>query len=202
MSILSASERDVRLCHRVYLLTAWLQLGLGLLLTIRCLIPAAYGVLAVYLPLVLLLVGFGFKKRVFRVVTRVLTAAVWVLAGLFLLMLILNMFTGWSMSAIAIGYDMSGLCLPVLPVIMPGLAVVALRGGRYDKVVACFAQTWLFGIGVVALFTEIRGSFPWVWNNSGLLYLWLGLMVLTTVMGYVCAVIKARPTEELPYGIL
>lgn len=202
MSIFSVNEKDAVFCRRGCMLVMWLQGIFGLLLTIKCLIPAAYGVLAIYLPLLLFLQRFGWKQRPLRIAVRVMTAAVWPLAALFLFMLVLNLITGQTMSALSLGYTMSGLCLPILTVMMPGLTAVALRGGRYDKAVACFAQVWLLATGIMAVCTPICDSFPWVWNRSVVLYLFLGLVLAAALILFFCVFMRRRSEEELTTHII
>lgn len=192
----AASERDMVFCRRVCRLTVWLQTVLTLLLTIKTLVMPVYAVLALWLVMELVLARLGRKHRAARVIARVLSALTWVLAALFLLYLALSLVTGWAAASAAFLRDMSALCLPVLGAMMPGLTAMALGRGKYDRTVACFGQTWLLLTAVLGRFTAARTQIPWLWDNAAVLSVWLGLVVLATVMVWACALLRVKPDQD------
>ena len=196
MAILSTDERDMTLSRRVCLLTVWLQAVLTLLLTVRFLNVWLYVGTGILLLLVLALVHFGWKHRPVRVTVRVLEAVVWCLGGVFLLYFVLCLWAGWKAVAAAFCLDICVICLPLLALLMPGIAMTALRRGVYDRVLLCFTQSVLTGLTALAVFSGI--SLPWLWGHAAVLYVWFGFSVLALAMVWLCALQRPRATEPQP----
>lgn len=196
MAILSANEKDVAFCRRVCLLTVWLQAAVTLLLTIRFLNVWLYIGAGAVLLMMLALVHFGWKHRPVRVTVRVLGAVVWCLGAVFLAYFLLCLWAGWKAVAASFCLDICVICLPLLALLTPGIAVAALRRGVYDRVLLCFTQSLLTGLAALAVFAGV--SMPWLWGHTAVLYGWFGLSVLALAMVWLCALQRPRAAEPQP----
>ena len=88
------------------------------------------------------------------------------------------------------------ICLPLLALLTPGIAVAALRRGVYDRVLLCFTQSLLTGLAALAVFAGV--SMPWLWGHTAVLYGWFGLSVLALAMVWLCALQRPRAAEPQP----
>ncbi len=202
MKLLAASERDVTFCRRTCTVAVWLQLAMGLFMTWRWLISPVYGVMTIYTLLLVIVARYLWNIKAVRVSARVLTAVVWVLGAAYLAIL-LGKFV--YPDQVKYSEQMCVFCTPVLSMAMPAFAAISLRGGRYDKVLACLSQAWTLLCVALATLGPIREVFPWVWDHGIPRVLWLGITLAATAMLLCCAVMRQRkeePEDDESYKIL
>lgn len=189
MKFRAADEYDVILARKVCLATQVLQGILGAFLLMNTMRPAFHWLLAGVLVAILALTHFGWSKRGCRVLARVLTGILWAAAALFVTDLAMSLgdataMLGWLETMCILG----GLLLSYLSV---GAAYISLKGGKYDRIVACFSATWLTALAAAAtLYRPVRYATLWSWDNDVVRYVWLAVVAAAAVLTWLCALVR------------
>lgn len=183
--------------HTVCVIALTLQLLGGGLLTLRFLNGWLYAVLAGVLLVLLAMWWIGRDTRGVRVTVRVLTGLAYAIAGIPLLELAMSALSDWYISLGQCVLDACCMGLPVLLWLSPAVGVFALSRGRYDRFVACFTQTWLAALAVASVAVDgVKEQIPWIWQNSALVSIFIGLCLFATVTVWLCALL--RPRDVIP----
>ena len=127
-------------------------------------------------------------------VTRVITALPFALSAAFAVDLVL----GWG-DTVALTDLLSTLCMLMgltLAYFSVGTAYAAVKGGIYDRTVACFCVTLSTALTAVSTFYRpVRYTLLWSWDNDTVRYIWLGAVTAGAVMVWLCAFLRT-PKEK------
>ncbi len=194
MTFRPTNEYDISLARRVCLGAQIAQGILGVFLLMNTMRPAFHWLLAGILVAILLLTRYGWEKRGCRVLTRVLTGIPLAGAAIFIADLVMS----WGDATALLGWletmcILGGLLLSYLSV---GAAYSSMKGGIYDRIVACFCATWLAALAAVCVFSRpVRYTVLWSWDNDIVRYVWLGVVVAAGILTWLCAFLHA-PEER------
>ena len=182
--------------HVVCVTALAVQLLYGGLMTLFFMKGWAYIVLAGLALLLLVMWWLGRDTRGVRVTVRVLTGLAYAVAGIPLLELMMSALSNWYVSLGRCVLDMCCMGMPLLLWMAPAVGVFSLSRGRYDRFVACFTQTWLTVLSVLAVAVDgVKEQIPWTWQNNAFAIIFLGVTLFAAVTVWLCAL--CRPREEM-----
>ena len=194
MKFRPSDEYDIRLARRVCLGAQILQGIVGVFLLMNTMRPAFHWLLAGILVAILLLTRYGWERRGCRVLTRVLTGIPLAGAALFIADLAMN----WGDTTAMLGWletmcILGGLLLSYLSV---GTAYSGIKGGVYDRIIACFCSVWLTVLAAICVFSQpVRYTVLWSWDNDIVRYVWLGMVAAAGILTWLCAFLHT-PEEK------
>lgn len=195
MKFRPTDEYDISLARKVCLATQVLQGILGAFLLMNTMLPAFHLLLVAILVIMWLPARFGWEKKGCRVLVRVLAFIPVPVAGAFVADLIMcwgdtTAMLNWLETLCILG----GLLLSYLSV---GIAYVSLKGGVYDRIIACFCTAWLAALAALATFTlPVRYGILWSWDNDVVRYIWLALVAAAAILTWLCALLRAPKAAQ------
>ncbi|MBQ5840828.1 MAG: hypothetical protein IIW40_02620 [Clostridia bacterium] len=191
MSKRPTNEYDIELYNKVFKWFQWGQAAVGIFLLFLTVLPLVHGVLAALTLGALLLSKWGWEKNAGRIFARLFSGLPWVFAVLLLATAVASLIQ--TDTTVAFLYVMCLIGGPLLTYQGLAAGIVSLHGGRYDRILACFAYTWLTLIALLATFSDIAEGVLWTVNAPVLTYLWVGLVTATALLSWLCLLSR---TEE------
>ncbi len=193
--IIPTKEADATLCRRVCILLICLQAATSIVLSLGFLNPYAWiglGVIGIAAAITALV---GKNSRPARIVSRVLTGLLPVFIVLMGFFAILSAGTRWTVvNADTLFFDLCVLGVPVCGCLLPAAALLSIRQGIYDRVVAFVGQGTLSLIAVLANITSARQNVGWLIDNNPVMIGWAVLVGLTTLMVIFCGLMRVVET--------
>jgi hypothetical protein len=195
MSILQEPKK----LHSITYALIWAQAILGGVLFAGCWPFLTHGIFAVLAVIALLCVHRG-KTRGTRVTARVIISLFWVFALMLGVQAADAAANGFTAEYIARLQD--GACWfggPFLCYLTPVAIAAMLCHGEhtaiYDRVMGCLILPAQIGVAYVSIFTD--AGIPWTMGGKFLPYVWLAVLVVTTILVWLCARIRT-PAQEVP----
>lgn len=190
MNLRPTTQEDIDLCRRMERVFVLVQLAAGVFLAYHTVVLWLQGILALCAVAVWILLKCGWEKRACRVIARLVTGIVWLFAAAFLAETITCIVVGFRETVSTLCSDLCTIMPTVLTWLAVGAVMVGLRGGRYDRVVGCFVQTWLLLTAALCVFTGTKDVLIWSWDNDIVRYIWFGIVAVTTLLMWTGAVAR------------
>ncbi len=192
MNLRTTENKDILFCRKLFTALQWAQAIFGAFMLFIALAPALHAALAGVVGTVLLLSKHSWDIPLVRGAVRVLCGVPFLLVVLFLvegiqlltknislqpLLLYMCLFGGMAMSYFTLA-----------------AGTLSLKGGRYDKIVACSYYTWQTAITILIAFAPVCDQLLLSWDHLAARILWIILTVSATVLCWLCAFLPTPRT--------
>lgn len=188
MGIKATKEKNSIFCRKLFTGLLWAQAVMGIFMLYNTLVPAAHAVLVVIAAVAVLVAKSLWEKPAARITARVLCGVPFLLAVTFLVQLVQMLVL--QMPLLALAEYMCIIGGVVLCYFTVAAGTVSLRGGVYDKVVACFCCTWMAAITALISFTKAGENVLFTWEHLIVKVVWVVVTAAAAVLCWVCAFLK------------